>query len=243
MKKKLTLALIIVIGFLLIAITYTIFKFPFLINCATIQYSTFNVKDKSVYFSPSINKSLQDSLYALVQDAKARNKSFWGIEPSQYTIIFCLSDKELEKYSGNANVKTISHLTPLGTYIVLGKIGYDLDIISHELCHAVLLSKVGYFNKTRNIPLWFDEGIALQLDNRLYLKDTLFEKNYKTDAAYLQKIANPQGFYLENWDETLKNYIVARYELKIWLSKAGRSGLDNILDNNYDFDERYWAAK
>ncbi len=192
------------------------FHIPF-INCYFVQLSDFQSVDNKVYCSPGLDNSTCDSLKNLVSKAIERNNSFWGIEPQEFTIIFCATESEQQRYAGRKDSQTLSHLTPFGTYIVLGKKGYNIDIISHEMSHSVLLQIVGYKSLTQKIPTWFNEGLALQVDHREFMMDSLIEKSYETSVDYLLSIADFSSFHSSNWDETRKHYLAVRYELKQWL--------------------------
>ncbi len=188
-----------------------------LINCIAIRCSTFQKTDKNIYFSPLISKTLQDSLTTLVYDAERRNQKFWLTKPLDYTIIFCSSKRELKKYTGSKDINAISNLTPFGTFIVLGNEGYDLDIISHEMNHSVLLQLIGY-KTMRKIPTWFSEGIALQVDYRSIMIDSTLERTYNTDFNYLSSISNFKDFHDNDWNKTRIHYLKSRYEIKQWLT-------------------------
>ncbi|WP_321345055.1 hypothetical protein [uncultured Draconibacterium sp.] len=200
----------------IIIIIVSVFQLPYT-RCAFIHSSDFLVLENNVYGSPELDNSTCDSLKMLVNKAIERNKAFWLIEPREFTIIFCVTKSELERYTGRKDAQTISHITPIGTYIVLGTQGYNLDIISHEMSHAVLLQIVGYQNLEHKIPTWFNEGIALQVDYREYMMDSQVEKSYKTNPEYLSNISDFTSFHSSSWDETLKHYLTSRYELRQWL--------------------------
>ena len=246
MNKKIKIARYILPGLILLFLLMAYSGFSYLFNCFVIDFSGFQTNDSKVYFSPSIGKSLQDSLLELVLEAKARNQSFWGTEPSDYKIIFCATDKEIKKYAGNEKHKTATLSNPFTSFIILGKPGYDINIIAHELSHTVLISKIGYRKKVRTIPTWFDEGIALQVDERKKIMDSVLEKNYKTDMNILNQISKPEGFYLKEWDRSLKNYLVARYELKLWLRNVNKENLNVFLKSiakGVDFISEYEKLK
>lgn len=188
-----------------------------LISCISIRYSNFKEIGECLYFSPQISEKLKDSLLILVHDAERRNEKFWSTEPLEYTIIFCSSKKELEKYTGRKDVESLSYLTPLGTFIVLGNKGYNVDVISHEMSHSILLQLVG-FKTMQKIPTWFSEGIALQVDYRDIVTDSTIETNYHTDFDYLSSISNFKDFHDNDWNSTRIHYIKSRYEIKQWLT-------------------------
>lgn len=244
MKRKTLILLTLIILITPIGISFV--KFSHIVYCVFVNLSDFNKKADNIYFSPYINDGLQDSLLILVEKAEERNLNFWGKHSFQYNIIFCSKKDELKKYTGNSEIQTVNQLTPLGSYIVLGEAGYDIDIISHEICHSVILNKLGYHNRSKKIPVWFDEGVALQLDNRQLMVDTVFQHNYRTDYSLLYSISNYSDFYQNNWDDTKKNYLISKYELKEFIDVTGKSSLLGIIDsinNGAEFITTYKSLK
>ncbi|MBP1639621.1 MAG: hypothetical protein H6Q17_1204 [Bacteroidetes bacterium] len=226
-SKKITL---ITTAICILAIALVFWQFSFILSNVFINQSGFISKDKKTYYSPLLSPSLQDSLSLLVKKAEQRNIAFWRISGHKYKIVFCATQNEISKYSGNTQNRMVSRHTLLGTFIVLGNEGFDLDVISHELCHSFFWSQLGYFDQ-RKIPAWFDEGLAMQLDYRSFLKDSTFEKNYVTNYETLKAIESPEQFYKNGWPLMKKNYIVARIEVKQFLTSCGMDGIQQIIEN------------
>ncbi len=56
-------------------------------------------------------------------------------------------------------------LSILGTHIVVGPSGINIDVLAHELSHVEIVARVGYW-QWRRISNRFDEGLAVQADYR-----------------------------------------------------------------------------
>ncbi|GAT62198.1 hypothetical protein [Paludibacter jiangxiensis] len=227
-RKKLMLF---VAMFCILIIVIVTWQFSFVLRNVFINQSGFISKDNKVYFSPLLPTSLQDSLSTLVQKAEQRNIAFWGINDHKYKIIFCANNNEVGRYSGNDQFHTVSRRTLLlGTFTVIGREGFNVDVISHELCHSYFWSQLSYFDK-RKIPTWFDEGLASQLDYRSFLNDSALEKTYITNYDNLRNIETPEQFYKGGWPLMKKNYIIARIEIKQFLNSCGIEGIKQIIEN------------
>lgn len=50
--------------------------------------------------------------------------------------------------------------------IIIGPEGQNVDEIAHELLHAEIQKRVGLWRLLSEVPVWFEEGAALTLDNR-----------------------------------------------------------------------------
>jgi hypothetical protein len=243
MRRKKTILIATAICILMIIVVA--WRFSFILSNVFINQSSFITKDKKIYYSPLLPASLQDSLGLLVKKAEQRNIAFWGGDEPNYKLIFCANQNEMYKYSGSAQNHTVSRHTFWGTFIALSKEGFNLDIISHELCHSFFWSQLGYFDQ-RKIPTWFDEGVAMQLDFRLFLKDSILEKSYVTNYETLKSIASPEQFYKGGRPLMNKNYIVARIEVKQFLTSCGMEGIHQLietLNKGDDFITSYQKIK
>jgi hypothetical protein len=241
-RKKIILIATAICILLIVVVAW---RFSFILSNVFINQSGFVTKDKKTYYSPLLSASLQDSLSSLVKKAEQRNIAFWGEGEENYRVVFCATQNEMNKYSGSAHNRSISRHTFWGTFIVLGKEGFDLDVISHELCHSFFWSQLGTLNQ-RKIPTWFDEGIAMQLDDRPFMKDSILEKSYVTNYDQLKSIATPDQFYKGGWPLMKKNYIVARIEIKQFLSSCGMEGIRQLIENlnkGDDFISSYQKIK
>ncbi len=66
---------------------------------------------------------------------------------------------------------------------------FDINILSHEISHTVLYRKIGWYRLHFKIPTWFDEGLAMQVDDRDYYSiDTLLNK--KAAGLILPDVTN-----------------------------------------------------
>jgi hypothetical protein len=54
----------------------------------------------------------------------------------------------------------------LRTEVVLNLAHFSIDVTAHELLHAEVAQRLGFWTRTVELPVWFDEGVAVQLDWR-----------------------------------------------------------------------------
>jgi len=50
--------------------------------------------------------------------------------------------------------------------VMIGPNGQNVDVVAHEMAHAELFLRVGWLARWLQIPTWFDEGVAMQVDYR-----------------------------------------------------------------------------
>lgn len=132
-----------------------------------IDFSDYKEVGEGVYVDSNTTAGKIDSLLDVLVVAKERNRRLWDEDPPPVTVIYSSKPENGQKFSPSAS---FSHATFfgsfLGGFIAVQPGGIQQDILSHELCHALLAEKVGWLRHRFVVPTWFDEGLALQIDYR-----------------------------------------------------------------------------
>jgi hypothetical protein len=213
--------------------------FPQETRCILIVFSNFK-KDGRLYFNPNNSQTTFDTVESLIRQASVRVAAFWGQETCNPTFIYCDSDKDFKKYGSPHSVPAVTQLK-LGSYIVLSKEGADLDIIAHEISHAELYERIGFYKMTFKIPSWFKHGLAMQNDFRnYYSEDTLKMKsdNFR-NLPQLKYLETDKQFYKGNLSQIMLNYMTAKHEIKNWYTKEKLDRLIKDLNAGKSFTEAY----
>lgn len=237
-KSTLKISLIILLFILFISIVHYI-VFPQETRCILIDFSDFK-KEGRLYYNKTSSQEKIDSLLTIIVNASARVDSFWQGKLCKPKFIYCGNDDDFKKY-GNPNLVPAIVKTKLGSYIVISRNGIDLDIISHEISHAELFERIGFIKYTFNIPTWFNEGLAMQVDYRSYYsEDTLKVKsNNYSNKPDVENLKTAEQFYNGSREEIMLNYMTSKHEVGKWYSK---NELDKFLINinaSEDFDISY----
>lgn len=101
---------------------------------------------------------------ALVAAASARLEATYGAPASRPRIVFAGSAQAARRLG--ANDTATLHRAPWGSCIVVGPQGRSVDVVAHEWLHAEIQHRVGFWRSLRQVPAWFDEGVALTVDHR-----------------------------------------------------------------------------
>jgi hypothetical protein len=213
--------------------------FPQETRCILIDCSDFK-KQGRLYFNKNTAMHRMDTLQILIAAASLRVKDFWGEKKADPKFIFCDSDADFKKYGNINDVPAVTQYK-LGPYIVIGNEGADLDIIAHELSHAELCERLGFFKMMFTIPRWFDEGLAMQNDYRdYYSDDTLKAKsdNFK-NLPDLQKFNSGSGFYEGTREQVMLNYMAAKHAVKNWYTRQKLNQLIGDIKAGKSFTEAY----
>lgn len=125
------------------------------------------------------------------------------------------------------------------TCIVLGPDGRNVDVTAHELLHAEIADRLGFFARWRRLPVWFDEGAAMQVDDR-----AAFDSPPSVGETSIQDRDTAASFFAVPPDRLTDNYAQAKRIVAAWLQKTGRQDFYRrlkLLRQGQTFDE-FWAG-
>lgn len=205
-----------------------------------IDYSDFK-KDGRLYFNSKTPQHKIDSVKLLMELASNRITEFWGKQTCNPKFIYCENAEDFKKYGSPYQIPALAHIK-LGAYVVISNEGVDLDIIAHEISHAEFYERIGFYNWSFKIPRWFDEGLAMQNDNRSYYsEDTLKVRsdNFK-NLPDVKKLTSGKQFNEEgSLEQIMLNYMAAKHEVKNWYTKEKLNNLIKDINGGKTFEEAY----
>jgi hypothetical protein len=118
----------------------------------------------------------------------------------------------------------------LGAYacITVGTKGQNIDVIAHEFMHAELHERVGFWQYFFEIPTWFDEGLAMQVDQRDHyeLKSPIKQE----DVLAIQQLTSSKKFFTQDELKLTAHYALAKLAVQQSLLKIGHRSLYEQLD-------------
>ena len=200
-----------------------------------------------LYVEKSMSKENEAKIKEAIPKAKAYVADIYG-EVTTEPIIYACSSKECATSFG-LDGKIIG-LRLLG-HLILTNRGLDKHLISHEWSHEELYERIGgFYHWYREIPLWFDEGLASlsmkkysRYDERAWNRIMNEKLPYpkKEELITLSQWSEANHNYLNN-DEIVVPYATARHMVSKWYKQAGQKGLIELLDDirkGKHFDELY----
>lgn len=216
--------------------------FPHVFHCFAVQYSDFSLSSERLYVSPELSPRVQGHANALIEEAQKRIETFWGGRVGNPTIILCQRADQYRRYCNSGEGAGCSIGTPWGTsYIVLNMDGLNADVIAHEMCHDELFSRLGWWKTTRQIPQWFNEGLALMVDYRFVAKTDSTQRyvDYKDEYLYLSRggqvaldldeIASMRGFFNGHEGHVMLAYMTSGMEVARWLAQVGEKKIPTLV--------------
>ncbi len=218
---------------------------PRLINCLLIDFSDMEKIAHNVYVSKETSSSDKEHLLALINKSKNRVENLWGNLEANPEFIICNSHEDYTNF-GMYKVDGLTVIYPFETFVIISPYGINENVISHEICHAELYERIGFFDDDE-IPLWFHEGLAsLVSHNQPKSFDgikKIWNKRSKNGRVRidLNEIASYDGFYGSPAILDLP-YWRAALEVSRWYKISGKEGLLELvtsIKSNKDFESSY----
>ena len=188
-----------------------------------------------------------DEVLEVIEAAKARVANYFGEIRSRPVIIICDDEKVLEKLGGDHDTSTVV-LFNAYSYISLSSEYFNTDILAHELTHAEVHARLykGKIGTQSIVPIWFDEGIALQN----YYRDTynyeawLSATDNGSNLIDFDEIDTAAEFYAGTIEERRYRYIISRHEVETWVEEHEVQQLFDLLEavnRGNDFNQMYFT--
>jgi hypothetical protein len=239
MKKLLKRTFIITLVLLPLMTFAHFMVFPQETRCIFISFSNLE-KKQNVYYNRTTSANQLESLLRLKKVAEDKVKRYWGENALlDYTLIYCNNEKLYNKY-GTPNTPATTQ-RKLGAYVVLSNDGVDEQIIAHEITHTILYKQLGFYKVILKIPTWFEEGLAMQVDDRdRYSIDSLQTNiNNGFKLPDVSTIAKPSQFYSGDDDAITLHYVTAKYVVHEWLKTHSLSAFIKKMNKGVGFDVAY----
>ena len=214
--------------------------FPHILRGMMVRQSDFVEIADHVFVSPQTSEGQRDSLLTYLDTAHSRNEKFWDQRIAFPDVVFC-HDIETAKEYGYGGSPASFFMTPFYSFVMIAPTGLHPDIISHEMCHPELFQRAGWLKHTLVFPVWFFEGIAMQVDHRAFYSDSAWQviTNQGETAPPLESMDDLAGFFDGNFQ---LNYSTSKHEVNRWLNIVGNEGIKSLIEESgltTDFYELY----
>jgi hypothetical protein len=236
--KKILLAsvLLLLVG----AAGFTLATQP-IVRCYLVRWSDLDQIAPNVYVGPDMPESQRQTLLSSLADAKTRVATLYGEYTANPVIIAGHTMEVMNTYGGSSDNRAgRAYLTPIAAFIVLGPDGLAgvEDVLPHELAHVEFSARIGHGNRGK-IPAWFDEGLAVQFDDRYSESEWRTRTDNGRTAPALDQIG------VITHDDWFK-YATAKHEVRRWLDVVGQEGFWAFLQsirNGAGFQEAYRSTE
>lgn len=154
------------------------------ISCEAVAFTNYQHIATNVYASPDVANSAE--ILEVIRLGRERVNATFGTMNARPKIVVVASEEEADGFGANGTATAF--YTPLGTCIVLAPQGHNIDVAAHELTHAEIGDRIGWYTYMTQIPLWFNEGMALMVDHRqpFLIENIALEEQVIRDVRQLQ---------------------------------------------------------
>lgn len=156
----------------------------------------------------------QDKHSDLVAAGRQRISGLFGAPQANPIIVFWSQADFVAKLGLNDYASI--HMLGTRACIFLGPKGRSVDVVAHELVHAEVFDRVGLWVRMTQVPVWFDEGLAMQVDYR-----GKYSLPDGTRSEHIRSMSSPASFFVGNDEELTRNYAAAKTEPAYWVSSVG----------------------
>ncbi len=108
---------------------------------------------------------------------------------------------------------------PGRAFVIIGPDERGVDVLAHELVHAEIFDRVGWWRRLTVVPTWFDEGAGMQVDNRAAFDLPRTERPGMTSAVRPRDTA--AKFFNVPPHQLMRHYAWSKVQVAEWLTRVG----------------------
>ncbi len=221
-KRKILAALVAALGLGTTAFLYAAYAFPSDLVCLLVKTVALESLPDGTLVEPGSSESERAMFLELQLRARERIEKTFGASSARPSVVFFRDARTFWPLKVN-NYGSAGSIGPC-TCILIGPKGQNIDVVAHELMHQELLERVGSWRMLTQVPVWFDEGVAMQVDFRPQY--TLAkEAGGAPSTGGVRELTSVSQFNLGNDEQITQHYAFAKTEVSQWLDHVGRHDL------------------
>ena len=159
--------------------------------------------------------------------AKLRIANTFGATRASAVIVIGSTEALRDLFPGAGSYASTIYI-PYRSCVVVGPKGHDVNILAHEALHAEIHHRVGHWSRLTEIPTWFDEGLAMQVDFReRYLWSS---QSGAVGSGTVKQWTSRSQFFSGDDEELTRHYAMAKEEVRLWVERVGRENVYDVLE-------------
>lgn len=215
------------------------------IRCQLVGWSGMTRLPGNIFVAPETTDVEKNTFVSLHSEAVLRNKAFLGETFSSPIVIVASTPELMSRFGQTGNRTAVTHLAFGTAAIVIGPDGANVDVVAHELLHAEIAHRIGWWNRELRLPVWFDEGLAMQVDYREAYSEEAWQTRteFGANAPEVTKLTSQRSFFTE---KSWLHFATAKHEVARWLDVVGHDGLLDLLrslEAGKPFSDAYHAIE
>ena len=195
--------------------------------CALINYHGLDEVAPGILASSDVTVGQRLDFAGLHAAAKYRIANTFGATRASPVIVIGSTEALRDLFPGAGSYASTIFI-PYRSCVLVGPNGHDVNILAHEVLHAEIHHRVGHWNRLTQVPTWFDEGLAMQVD---------FRERYQwppqsgavSSSTVRQWTSRSQFFYGDD-EELTRHYAMAKEEVRQWVQKLGSEHVYGFLE-------------
>jgi hypothetical protein len=194
-------------------------------SCALVNYADLDTMADGSRVERDTSAGQRSQFMKLRQQASARIAERFGAPLARPIIVFLKNP--IKFYPFEFNPYGTTHFLISRACVVVGPEGMNTDVVAHEMMHAELFERVGFWGRLTEIPVWFDEGLSMQVDFRSEFDEA--SNGRKADIASVRKLVSMSQFFVSDSKQLKRNFSFAKAEVAAWTATVGRAGVYSRL--------------
>ena len=202
------------------------FANPGVAVCAAINTLPLNrLTGSTLVYARLSDRSHSATVDHLLSEARIRIQNTFGTPQSIPIVVFFNGESAFWPFKLNEYGST--HFLGPRTCIMVGPKGQNPDVIAHELMHAEIANRVGFWGRFTRLPAWFDEGLAMQVDFR---SQYVLRNGANSETKFVKTLWSARDFFVPDDELLTKNYASAKAEVALWVADVGKQSVYSELE-------------
>ena len=154
----------------------------------------------------------------LIFDARERIKDTFGTPEANPMVLFF--DHEDAFWPLKLNPYGSTSYLGKRSCVFVGPEGQNVDVTAHELMHAEIAYRIDFKRRGSEWPIWFDEGLAMQVDFR---DAYTLPDSYPSD--FVRTLKTGSDFFVVGNEQLTTRYAAARKEVGQWVASINKDSV------------------
>lgn len=185
--------------------------------CSLVDVMNLDTMDHGLRVAPDATPAERQAYASLYLQARERIRLTFGAPISAPIVIFLKEPAAYFPLSSNSYGST--HFIGSRSCAVLGPEGMNVDVTAHELVHAEAFHRMGYWARLVELPVWFDEGLGMQVDHRPeFIPDP---STPPEDLARVTELKSAAAFFTSEPATLRQNYKRSKGHVALWVKAVG----------------------
>ena len=224
-KWKITLGIIGAV--LVVAPTAVAWAQPQAAACVLITYRGLDEVAPGILASSDVTIGQRLDIVRLHAAAKLRIANTFGATRASPVIVIGSTEALRDLFPGAGSYAS-TIFVPYRSCVIVGPKGHDVNILAHEQLHAEIHQRVGHWHRLTQIPTWFDEGLAMQVDFRERYTWSL--QSGAVASGTVKQWTSRSQFFRGDDEELTRHYAMAKEEVRRWLEGVGHENVYGFLE-------------